>query len=162
MGRGCYAICGLDERMMENGGRTLLRCSTRRITATLQAGLALLFCFVAQNPLLAQGLTDTDRARHAELVRRRAEWLQQRLTYPLGFVPPNARLKAVQETDSLAVAGSGSQWTLIGPQPIGGNTPFSGTTPSPAVDPPYPDIPYLRAGSGDVLDTTDGAAKWTP
>src|SRR5437763_787709 len=97
----------------------------------LKAGICLLVFLSVQRLAPAQAVTDIDCARRAELIRQRADWLRQRIAYPLSHIPADARWKAVQEANALSVASPTSHWTLIGPRPItNGFYPISGTVPA--------------------------------
>src|SRR2546425_5140045 len=82
----------------------------------------------------------------ADFLRKRAEWFYKQRTFPLGFIPPNARLKALKQMDAMIetekkmgllppvgaeqpVTGfpGPSTWTLMGPRPSTSASPPAGS-----------------------------------
>jgi uncharacterized protein (TIGR03437 family) len=111
-----------------------------------------------------------------ELALRRSRWEFDQRASPLGFIPEALRLKALKQLDQMqsvekmrrgerasAVPAivSSTQWTLIGPQPIGGVSSRSGIVDALAVDPRNPTVVYL-GGEGGVWKTADGGTSWAP
>jgi photosystem II stability/assembly factor-like uncharacterized protein len=123
---------------------------------------------------------DNDLNEGPEMMNARREWLFRQRAYPLGFIPSDARAKAVIELNrqlaerpierakgkmpegaqNAAVTGT---WTLIGPNPtLNGNLTTAAWTNAIAVDPTNASVAYLGAPEGGVWKTTDGGAHWTP
>src|SRR3989442_498571 len=127
----------------------------------------------------------------ADFLRKRAEWFYKQRTFPLGFIPPNARLKALKQMDAMIetekkmgllppvgaeqpVTGfpGPSTWTLIGPRPSTSasppaGSPFNGQSNSGrvsalAVHPTDPSTVYLGGAQGGIWKTTDAGLNWTP
>src|SRR5262245_13958421 len=93
--------------------------------------------------------------------------LHQQRSYPSGFIPSDARSKALEQLDRmLADQAARSQelsalltWELIGPRPTmkyNGALRTSGTTKSIAVDPRDANTVYIGAPDGGVWKTIDG------
>lgn len=123
-------------------------------------------------------------------IRKRADWFFRQRAFPLGHIPADARLKALQQVeqmrrtkgvfmDRFAAAASArvpgfqnvpalsqTQWTAIGPEPTAssffGNV--SGRVNALVVDPcdPNGETIYLGAAQGGVWKTPDSGATWTP
>ncbi len=144
-------------------------------------------------PLVGQ----SDRARSegahehdsALQIRKRADWFFRQRAFPLGRIPADARLKALQQVEQMrrtkgvfmsrfaaatrakfpvtqTIPINGSTWTSIGPQPTAssffGNV--SGRVTALAVDPcdATGNTIYAGAAQGGVWKTTDGGTNWTP
>ena len=121
---------------------------------------------------------DNDLNEGPEMMNARREWLFRQRAYPLGYIPSDARAKAVIELNrqlaeqSAARARgkkpesstiSASAWTLIGPNPThNGSLTTAAWTNAIAVDPTNASVAYLGAPEGGVWKTTDGGAHWTP
>jgi len=110
----------------------------------------------------------------------RQAWFYNQRAYPLGRIPPGARLNAIRELQRInAAAGArrltgqaamtprtsgivpnSSTWTPIGPQPTNG--PVSGRVTGIAIDPRSNNSVYIGAAEGGVWKTTDGGTTWTP
>ncbi len=133
--------------------------------------------------LLAGGLSAAppntlrgDPPRHPpEISGRRAAAEYRQRAYPLGFLPPGARARALAQTrqaDALSPKPYGlsvSLWYNIGPAPItqsayGGPAGLcSGRVAALAVDPLDPTNRWLiGAAQGGIWETSDGGASWTP
>jgi hypothetical protein len=114
----------------------------------------------------------------SDRVRQRMDWFYHQRAFPLEHIPLGARLKALQQVKhmpfsaerALLSPGSGSSWTLIGPQPTNPNLNFSfdgaptvsGRVTALAVDPTNSSVVYLGAAEGGVWKTTNGGMSWTP
>ncbi len=122
-------------------------------------------------------------------IRKRADWFFRQRAFPLGHIPADARLKALQQVeqmrrtkgvfmDRFAAAASArlpgfqnvpalsqTQWTSIGPQPTAssffGNV--SGRVNALVVDPcdATGNTIYAGAAQGGVWKTTNGGTNWT-
>lgn len=122
-------------------------------------------------------------------IRKRADWFFHQRAFPLGHIPADARLKALQQVeqmrrtkgvfmDRFAAAASAripgfqnvpalsqTQWTSIGPQPTAssffGNV--SGRVTALVVDPcdATGNTIYAGAAQGGVWKTTNGGTNWT-
>jgi len=121
----------------------------------------------------------------------RRDWFYAQRAYPLGTIPPAARVKALQQLEreearlrELSAAASDRPsapaafdalpaWTALGPAPIGvgqtfGNPPssVSGRVAALALDPRYNGTTnqtvYLGAAQGGLWRSTDNGANWTP
>lgn len=123
-------------------------------------------------------------------IRKRADWFFHQRAFPLGHIPADAHLKALQQVEQMrrtkgvfmnrfaaATAAripgfqnvpvlSQSQWTSIGPQPTAssffGNV--SGRVNALVVDPcdATGNTIYAGAAQGGVWKTADSGATWTP
>jgi len=122
-------------------------------------------------------------------IRKRADWFFHQRAFPLGHIPADARLKALQQVEQMrrtkgvfmnrfAAAASErvpsfqnitpntSTWTSIGPQPTTssffGNV--SGRVTALAIDPcdATGNTIYAGAAQGGVWKTTNGGTNWTP
>lgn len=123
-------------------------------------------------------------------IRKRADWFFRQRAFPLGHIPADARLKALQQVeqmrrtkgvfmDRFAAAASArvpgfqnvpalsqTQWTAIGPEPTAssffGNV--SGRVNALVVDPcdATGNTIYAGAAQGGVWKTTNGGTNWTP
>ncbi len=101
-------------------------------------------------------------------------WEYEQRAYPLGYVPPGARQKALTEIRQArrspqrnSVTWGGPQWASIGPAPIvNGQTepprPVSGRVTSIAVDPTDQAHWLIGTARGGVWETKDSGASWTP
>jgi uncharacterized repeat protein (TIGR01451 family) len=123
---------------------------------------------------------DNDLNEGPDMMNARREWLFRQRAYPLGFVPSDARARAVIELnrqlaersaaraqgkipEGLPNAATTGTWTLIGPNPThNGNLTTAAWTNAIAVDPTNASVAYLGAPEGGVWKTTDGGAHWTP
>jgi hypothetical protein len=128
--------------------------------------------------LLAQSTTFNAPGRETERPHRlsgsaaRAEADQRKRTFPLGYIPPGARERALEQI-RLADGAPGapnpqitfSQWYNIGPAPIiqspygGSDGLCSGRVTAFGVDPSSPTNHWLLgAAQGGIWETTDGAS----
>jgi hypothetical protein len=122
-------------------------------------------------------------------IRKRADWFFRQRAFPLGHIPADARLKAIQQVEQMrrtkgvfmdrfaaataaripgfqnVPALSQTQWTSIGPQPTAssffGNV--SGRVNALVVDPcdASGNTIYAGAAQGGVWKTTNGGTNWT-
>ncbi len=141
----------------------------------------------APTEILAPALDDPGGELESDTVRRRADWFLSQRAYPLGFIPPGARLESLKQLDQMietqtrlgliqplsAQADETSigfpgptMWTLIGPQRetgLGanfGNPLSTGRTTALAIHPSAPNTVYLGGAAGGVWRTTNGGASW--
>ena len=76
--------------------------------------------------------------------------------------------RARTQGDAVALFGSGTPWTPIGPAPIPNgqtvttSTAVSGRVTAIAVDPTDPNIVYVGVAQGGVYRTMNGGTNWTP
>ncbi|MGH8007987.1 MAG: WD40/YVTN/BNR-like repeat-containing protein, partial [Candidatus Binatia bacterium] len=104
-------------------------------------------------------------------------WAFQQRAYPLGEVPVNAQLHALQQVEQskavlppAAQPVSGSTWINVGPAPIlggqigfrGNARPMSGRVADVVVDPNNASRWLIGAAQGGVWETRDAGAIWTP
>ena len=145
-------------------------------------------------PLVGQSDRPRGEGEHehdsALQIRKRADWFFRQRAFPLGHIPADARLKALQQVEQMrrtkgvfmnrfAAAASAripgfqnvpalsqTQWTSIGPQPTAssffGNV--SGRVTALAIDPcdATGNTIYAGAAQGGVWKTTNGGTNWTP
>jgi photosystem II stability/assembly factor-like uncharacterized protein len=126
------------------------------------------------------------RGNQSDIVRRRQNWFYAQRSYPLGYIPRGARLRALQHLEEMrkretaenaSLLGPGrpqaltgvnlSRWVPLGPQPTNSLffSPFtSGRVTALMTDPcdSTGQTVYLGAAEGGVWKTTDGGATWTP
>jgi len=155
------------------------------VVALLLAGSLLPLAGQSDRPR-GEGVHEHDSALQ---IRKRADWFFHQRAFPLGHIPADARLKALQQVEQMrrtkgvfmnrfAAAASakfpvtqtipinGSTWTSIGPQPTAssffGNV--SGRVTALAIDPcdATGNTIYAGAAQGGVWKTTDGGTHWTP
>jgi hypothetical protein len=120
--------------------------------------------------------------------RDRDRYFFEQRAFPLGFIPPGARLEALKRLEQMRVAegrtregrgkmeastASGSQpitasttvWTNIGPRPnsAGGSVgSVAGRTAAVATNPLNHDEVYVGGAQGGVWRSTNGGLNWTP
>src|ERR1700733_3830427 len=119
---------------------------------------------------------DNDLNEGPDMMNARREWLFHQRAYPLGFIPSDARARAVIElnrqlAERAAARAKGitprqltptNQWTLIGPKPThNGFLTTAAWTNAIAVDPTNASVAYLGAPEGGVWKTTNGGFQWT-
>ena len=115
----------------------------------------------------------------------RQRWFYEQRTYPLGAIPPGARLNAVRRiqqmnaasrrrlagrpsgalaVDKLGVTMDAANWRSIGPQPTDRGTTLvsAGRVSAIALDPRNSNVVYIGAAEGGVWKTTDGGVTWIP
>jgi uncharacterized repeat protein (TIGR01451 family) len=124
---------------------------------------------------------DNDLNEGPDMMNARREWLFRQRAYPLGFIPSDARARAVIELNRQLAEQSSARakgktpetlqphgitagtWSLIGPNPThNGILTTAAWTNAIAVDPTNASVAYLGAPEGGVWKTTDGGAHWTP
>src|SRR5260370_10023639 len=115
--------------------------------------------------------------------RARDEWFYSQRAYPLGRIPPLARVNAIAEirridaaarqrrqqlrtaslTDTVRGTLDAAPWTSIGPKPTDGGSTYvtAGRVNAIAIDPRDNNPVYIGAAEGGVWKTTDGGANWT-
>ncbi len=88
------------------------------------------------------------------------KWYWHQRTFGLGYIPQGALQKAEQQRDAMregmTIQSTQPQWTLIGPNNIGGRVNTI------AINPYNPNSVYVGAANGGVWKTTNGGAHWTP
>ncbi len=116
--------------------------------------------------------------------RARDEWFYSQRAYPLGRIPPLARVNAIAEirridaaarqrrqqlrtaslTDTVRGTLDAATWTSIGPKPTDGGSTYvtAGRVNAIAIDPRDNNVVYIGAAEGGVWKTTDGGANWKP
>src|SRR5262249_4039901 len=116
--------------------------------------------------------------------RARDEWFYGQRAYPLGYIPPLARVNAIAEiqriddaarqrrlqlrtasvADTIGETLDAAMWTFIGPRPTGGGSSYatSGPVNAIAIDKRDTNTLYIGAAEGGVWKTTDGGANWKP
>ncbi len=157
----------------------------------LGASLTIIALLLAGSLVPLAGQSDRDRAEgkyehdSAAMIRKRADWFFHQRAYPLGHIPADARLKALQQVEQMRrtkgvymdrfaaaararvpsfqnITPNASTWTPIGPQPTAssffGNV--SGRVNALAVDPcdASGNTIYLGAAQGGVWKTTNAGA----
>lgn len=111
----------------------------------------------------------------AELLRDelsgRLDYFAAQRAYPLTTLPPNARVAAFQQAESMLPVQAAAQlprWQNIGPAPMIASSAgrqsieVTGRVRALAVDPRDSNVVYLGAAQGGVWKTTNGGASWTP
>jgi len=118
----------------------------------------------------------------SDVILRRQEWFYRQRTYPLGFIPAGARLRALQHLEEMqrreaaqstrggspnGPAAVTNAWLPLGPRPTNSLffTPFtSGRVTALAVDrcDSSGKTIYLGGAEGGVWKTTDGGTTWIP
>ena len=148
--------------------------------ALLLASALALLSTAERKPMPRVGLEDSD------IIRRRQEWFYEQRTYPLGFIPAGARLRALRhleemrkrETTESTRGGAPKEsaaitnapipaWMPLGPQPTNSVffAPFtSGRVTALAVDrcDSSGKTVYLGGAEGGVWKTSDAGTTWTP
>src|SRR5690349_4366600 len=132
------------------------------------------FASVATQPLLP-AFAPQPRSPMTNLYQLRSQWAYAQRAYPLGYVPVDARARALQSIqDSQAhqkpirpLTSSGSQWVNIGPAPIVNGQiapagPVSGRVLCIAVDPSNPARWLIGTAQGGVWETHDTGKTWAP
>ncbi len=105
-------------------------------------------------------------------VERKAEsakWFLEQRTYPFGFIPQDAEIRALDDvrnrmipelqSKGVALAKSAAaqlNWEFVGPGNIGGR--LRGLL----VHPNNPSLLYVGSASGGVWKSVDGGANWSP
>ena len=150
------------------------KTQTSRTVATVVVGLAGLVPAWAGQPLgrLVPVQSHHSPTNNHELGEM---WKYQQRAYPLGYIPPEAHSRALQQIQQtktpLRLRGplitGGAQWVNIGPAPIVAGqvappAPVSGRVPCIAVDPGNNAHWLLGSGLGGVWETTDTGATWIP
>lgn len=112
-----------------------------------------------------------------QILTDRIHWWYQRHLGPGGFVPWNARNRALADLEenigngTLGVAApsgsggaiTGDTWIPIGPRPIAdGSNGYAGRVTAIATDPSSADTVYIGGSDGGVWKTTDGGLGWIP
>ncbi len=142
----------------------------KRLWLILLAGL--LLCFLAGEGA-AQQMPSVDPALANSKQFQRWWWAFQQRAYPLGDIPKDAKLRALQQIEQFkaslppALQPVPGGWVNIGPAPImGGQTdppsPVSGRVAHIAVNPNDPNNWLIGAAQGGIWQTIDGGITWTP
>lgn len=114
----------------------------------------------------------------------REEWFYSQRAYPLGRIPPLARVNAIAEIQRIDAAArqrrqqlrtasvadtvgktlDAATWTSIGPKPTDGGSTYvtAGRVNAIAIDPRDNNVVYIGTAEGGVWKTTDGGANWKP
>ncbi len=98
-----------------------------------------------------------------------AKWFAEQRTYPFGFIPQDAEIRALEEVRTRMIpelqskgvalaksAASQLNWQFVGPGNIGGR--LRGLL----VHPNNPNLLYVGSASGGVWKSTDGGTSWSP
>jgi hypothetical protein len=145
------------------------------LTVTVQVVVVLAAAAVAQER------QPVDPWQYPSLVKskdfQRWWWAFQQRAYPLGYIPANAKLRALEQIErtkasqpeAAAAAISGTAWFNIGPAPeqdgqigaTGGTRPMSGRVTAVAEDPGNGDHWLIGGAQGGVWETRDGGGTWT-
>ncbi len=97
-------------------------------------------------------------------------WAFQQRAYPLGYIPEDAQLRALQQIEQFQAGLAptsqpvqGDRWVNIGPAPIlAGTTAYSGRVTNIAVDPSDATHWLIGAAQGGIWETRDTGTTWTP
>ncbi|MEO8428745.1 MAG: hypothetical protein ABI651_16730 [Verrucomicrobiota bacterium] len=121
------------------------------------------------------GLTEFPALLTNSIQFQREWWFYQQRAYPLGYIPTNARLRALHQIEqfrasvpgTIAAALGTQRWVNIGPAPIlDGATdpslPVSGRVADIAVDPGNRDHWLIGAAQGGIWETRDAGTTWAP
>lgn len=119
------------------------------------------------SPITARSLPIHNKLKGMARKAASAEWFMHQRTYPLGYLPPDAEIKAVEDmrqrmipelrAQGLALAKSAAaqlNWEPLGPGNIGGR--LRGIV----VHPTNPNIVYVGSVGGGVWKSTNGGATW--
>ncbi len=124
-------------------------------------------------PLASQVLNPKAQVDHSILYRDSEQWIKERFKYfyeeranPLGYIPDGVREEAWVQSKKMSVhkpnvfskrsAFSSQQWTVVGPNNVGGR--ITGI----AIHPTNPDIVYFTGADGGVWKSVNGGASYTP
>ncbi len=137
----------------------------RRIKRT--SSVFLLFCSLFLFSFSsATAQNDADREESSRQ-QDRYGWFRRIREGRGGRVDAKVRLRALStmqkrlgDPNPAAPSSSGTQWSLIGPQPA--DYLSSGRVTALAVDPNDTNTVYLGAAEGGIWKTTDGGLTWTP
>ncbi len=133
---------------------------------------------VSSSGPVVQQLPDGGENGFAALANHRIyqawEWAFRQRAYPLGYIPANARRRALQQIARLRAGvpgplGPGDPWVNLGPSPILGGQigatpnarPVSGRISYVAVDPSDASRWLVGAAQGGVWETRDAGLSWT-
>lgn len=97
------------------------------------------------------------------------KWFTEQRTYPFGFIPQDAEIRALEDVRTRMIPGLQSKgvalaksaaaqlnWEFVGPGNIGGR--LRGLL----VHPNNPNLLYVGSASGGVWKSTDGGTSWSP
>lgn len=103
---------------------------------------------------------------------QRAQWAYSQRAYPLGYVPQDAKLHALQQIEAapaaLSAAMTGAKWKSLGPTPIANDLadphadliPLSGRVADVAVDPKKSKHWLIGAAQGGIWETRNAGKSW--
>jgi hypothetical protein len=129
--------------------------------------------FAGENP---HGRPGVNPARESRKAYKRMQFFWEQRALPLGFIPPGANARALQQRDEAARQFAASRanaapsptdpaWAELGPKPLLTNTvvgEVSGRVTAIAIDPRNNGVIYLGTATGGVWRSTDAGATWTP
>lgn len=134
--------------------------------------VALLWRSSAENPaskITARSLPIHNKLKGMARKAASAEWFLEQRTYPFGFIPPDAEIRALEDMRNRMIPELQSQgvslmksstaqlnWEFVGPGNIGGR--LRGLL----VHPNNPNLLYVGSVSGGVWRSTDGGVTWSP
>ena len=150
----------------------------RRALCILLAGLTASLALGAAAARAQPPGGENEGAEELNLLRNRAQWWFDRHRGADGFVPWNARAKAIAQLNANVRSGrlsvkaasaasssaiEGDVWLPIGPRPItDGSYQYAGRVTALATVPGSPNTVYLGAAQGGVWKTVDGGGSWVP
>ena len=141
----------------------------------LLALLALVLVSIGSGTVLLE--TDLKELAEVEQVFAREAHFYLQRAYPFGTIPPDARLRAIEQLNrELGLRALGLEekrrWQPIGPQFVPNGEPFdfanspsipvSGRATAIVIDPRNPDRLFLGTAQGGVWQSTDGGSGWQP
>ena len=153
---------------------------TRRAIGILLAGLTTSLALAAATGKPQPVGGENEGAEELNLLRNRAQWWLERHRGPDGFVPWNARARALMQLNAnvrsglLSIKGAaaatasssaieGDVWLPIGPRPINdGSYAYAGRVTALATVPGSPNTVYVGSAQGGVWKTVDGGNSWLP
>ncbi|MGH7598920.1 MAG: PKD domain-containing protein [bacterium] len=119
--------------------------------------------------ITSQGLPIRNKLSGVARKAASAKWFLEQRTYPFGFIPQDAEIRALEDMRNRMIPELQSQgvslaksaaaqlnWEFLGPGNIGGR--LRGLL----VHPNNPNLLYVGSASGGVWRSTDGGATWSP